>query len=264
MELYTFSGTGNSLHTARELAAHFPDASIIPVLRALQEDEIQTQSDVVGLVFPIHALTFPWPVRDFLEKADFSSAAYIFAVSTRECFARVFDSIDKILARQGKHLNAGFAFEMPQNYIPIFETYSPEECERTEKEMGAALNHIKATVAAQETHRPKDATWLLLLSHVMMPLVSSAFRKLRFPNIEKSFYVDESCTGCGTCQSVCLTGKINLVDGKPVWEDSVRCAYCFACLHYCPAEAIQIKGRKTANKGRYHHSAIKAADIAAQ
>ena len=264
MELYTFSGTGNSLHVARELAARFPGAALIPILRALQEDEIQTHADVVGLVFPIHALTFPWPVRDFLARADFSSASYIFAVATRECFSKVFADIDKLLGKQGRHLDAGFAFEMPQNYIPVFETYSPEECERTEREMVGALDRIEATVTARETRRPKDPAWLFLLSHVMMTLVSGVFRKLRFPNMERSFYADESCTGCGTCESVCLSGKIRLVDGKPVWADSVRCAYCFACLHYCPSEAIQIRGRKTTSKGRYHHPAISAADIAGQ
>jgi ferredoxin len=264
MQLYTFSGTGNSLHAARALAARFPDAAIVPILRALQEDEVKTRAEVVGVVFPIHALTLPWVVRAFLEQADFSSASYIFAVSTRECFAKVFDDIDRLLARGGKHLDAGFAFEMPQNYIPVFETYSPEECARTEEGMREALERIEAAVAAREPHRPKDPAWLFPLSHIVMPLVSAFFRKLRFPNMERSFYADESCTGCGICESVCPTGKIRLADGKPVWRDSVRCAYCFACLHYCPSAAIQIKGRKTAEKGRYHHSAVKAADIAAQ
>ncbi len=264
MQLYTFSGTGNSLHAARALAARFSDASIVPVLRALQAGKVQIRADVVALVFPIHALTFPWPVREFLERADFGSASYIFAVSTRECFSKVFDDIDKLLARQGKHLDAGFAFEMPQSYIPVFETYSPEECARTEEGMREALDLIQGTVSARQNHRPKDPAWLFPLSLIMTSLVSVFFRKLRFPNMERSFYADERCTGCGTCESVCPTGKIRLAEGKPVWQDSVRCAYCFACLHYCPAEAIQIRGRKTVEKGRYHHPAVRAADIAAQ
>ncbi|MDY6866821.1 MAG: hypothetical protein SVT56_02785 [Chloroflexota bacterium] len=99
MHLYTFSGTGNSLHAARALAARFPDAAVIPVLRALHAGEVKTRAEVVGVVFPIHALTLPWVVRAFLEQADFSSASYIFAVVTRECFAKVFDDMDKLLAR---------------------------------------------------------------------------------------------------------------------------------------------------------------------
>jgi len=130
--------------------------------------------------------------------------------------------------------------------------------------MSEALDRIELTVKAREPHLPHDPIWLFPLSHIMMPLVSAFFRKLRFPNMERSFYADESCNGCGICEKVCPTSKIKLAEGKPLWADSVHCAYCFACLHYCPAEAVQIKGRKTAEKGRYHHPAIKAADIAAQ
>jgi len=52
------------------------------------------------------------------------------ALATRECLARVFDDIDKLLQRQGKRMDASFSLEMPQNYIPIIETYLPAEVER--------------------------------------------------------------------------------------------------------------------------------------
>jgi hypothetical protein len=37
MELYYFSGTGNSLHVARELAARFPGASLVPIMSVLED-----------------------------------------------------------------------------------------------------------------------------------------------------------------------------------------------------------------------------------
>jgi NAD-dependent dihydropyrimidine dehydrogenase PreA subunit len=36
--------------------------------------------------------------------------------------------------------------------------------------------------------------------------------------------------------------------GRPYWEGS--CTMCFACLHRCPANAVQY-GNETQNKGRY-------------
>ena len=264
MEIYTFSGTGNSLHVARELAARLPHASLVPIMPLLDEKKPKTHADVVGLVFPIHAFTIPWPVHTFLEKADFSSASYIFAVASRECFAKVFDDIDQLLKQQGVGLDAGFSFEMPQNYIPVFNVYSQEAQARVEAAMLASLDHVTQTVTDREVHRPKDPTWTLPISHGVMPLVSLWFRKVRFPDMERSFYADDRCTGCGTCERVCLSNKIRIENGKPVWDKKVQCTYCFACLHYCPEEAVQIKGRKTARKGRYHHPAIRAAGIAAQ
>ncbi len=264
MEIYTFSGTGNSLHTARELAARFPDASLHPIIGALGEDTIEMHADVVGLVFPVHAFTFPWAVKRFLEKANFDSASYIFAVATRECFARVFSDIDKLLERQNKKLDAYFSFEMPQNYIPVYNVYSQERRNEVEARMLERLDLIEKIVAKGETFRPKDPPGWFLLSQIVFPVLTAYFQNIRFPNMEKSFYADHNCNGCGICEQVCLTNKIRIEDGKPVWQDETKCAYCFACLHYCPEQAIQIRGRRTARRGRYHHPAITVKDIASQ
>jgi len=264
MEIYYFSGTGNSLHVARELAARFPDASLVPIMSVFDQQAYKTRAEVVGIVFPIHALTIPWPVRTFLENADFSSASYIYALATRECFARVFNDIDKLLKRKDKRLEAGFSLEMPQNFIPIFETYSPEEVDRAEGAMLEKLEVIPQKIKDRKTHHPKDPAWSFPLTHGLVPLVSWWYHKVQLPKLARSFYADEGCTGCGICERVCLINKIRMEDGKPVWDDSAQCAYCFACLHFCPEEAVQIRGRKTASKERYHHPAVKARDIAMQ
>ncbi|MGE5485854.1 MAG: 4Fe-4S dicluster domain-containing protein [Ignavibacteriales bacterium] len=51
-----------------------------------------------------------------------------------------------------------------------------------------------------------------------------------------SFYSDQKCLGCGTCERVCLSGRVWMVDKKPVWDGKVRCYTCRACLNYCPAQ----------------------------
>ncbi len=77
-------------------------------------------------------------------------------------------------------------------------------------------------------------------------LIGSLFN--RFAISTKSFFADEKCTGCGICEKVCSCGSIVVVEGKPKWGGS--CTQCLACLHYCPAKAIQY-GETTENKGRY-------------
>jgi MinD superfamily P-loop ATPase len=83
------------------------------------------------------------------------------------------------------------------------------------------------------------------------------------------FYYDETCTGCGVCENVCLAEKVQMVDGRPVWQEAVKCHGCFACLNFCPEESIQIKSKwypksYTDQNGRYHHPEITANDIAGQ
>jgi ferredoxin len=83
------------------------------------------------------------------------------------------------------------------------------------------------------------------------------------------FYADSKCTGCETCEKVCLSGKIKTVDAKPVWQKDVKCFFCYACLNYCPTNAVQIKSTRafktyTVENERYSHPYATANDIARQ
>ena len=51
-EIYYFSGTGNSLHVAKELQRRIPETSLVPVVRLLDEESIETHAETVGFVFP--------------------------------------------------------------------------------------------------------------------------------------------------------------------------------------------------------------------
>jgi MinD superfamily P-loop ATPase len=78
--------------------------------------------------------------------------------------------------------------------------------------------------------------------------------------MDKSFFADEKCTACGICAKLCPSINIAITDGRPAWQH--RCEQCFACLQWCPEEAIQY-GKNTKNKKRYHHPEISLKDILA-
>src|SRR5665647_1679783 len=82
-EIYYFSGTGNSLFVAKELQKRIPDATVIPIVSLLDQEVIQTHGDIIGFVFPAHALTIPVAVRKFIQKLDLKQSEYIFAIATR-------------------------------------------------------------------------------------------------------------------------------------------------------------------------------------
>jgi Fe-S-cluster-containing hydrogenase component 2 len=57
---------------------------------------------------------------------------------------------------------------------------------------------------------------------------------------------------------VCPVENIELVDKKPVWQQ--HCEQCFACLQWCPHNAIQFSS-KTSGKQRYHHPDVKVEEM---
>lgn len=263
-QIYYLSGTGNSLHVARELEKRLPGTDLMPIMGVLKDDHIATTAETVGLVFPIHNLSAPISIMRFLQRVDMGAARYIFAVATRFCSDKVFLNIDKVLEKQGKSLDAYFSVEMPCTYIPLFTLPSQDTVTKMEATLQKRLDEIQTIVINKQVNREKDSPLVFVLGHILYPLITAYMFKARFPDMARSFYADERCTGCGLCEKVCLAERIRMQDGRPEWLKSIDCIYCFACLHYCPVEAIQIKGRKTVAKGRYHHADVKATDIARQ
>ena len=264
IELYYFSGTGNSLHVARELKRRLPETTLVPIISALKKDQIKTEADIVGIVFPIHAFTFPQVVKAFLQKVDLGSASYVFALSTRFCAEKVFSDINKILAKKSKALDASFAIETPQNYIPVFSVPTSEDIARIEAILQKELDEIKVVIANKEPHLENTGLTLAIVAHTLFRFGTFMFHKTGYFGLEKAFYADDKCTGCGTCERICLADKIRLTNGKPEWRTGVDCLFCFACIGFCPVQAIQAKRKRTTKKGRYHNPNITAKDIAKQ
>ncbi len=264
IELYYFSGTGNSIHIARELKERIPDCILIPIIGCLNRKEIRTNADIAGIIFPIHAHTFPWVVKEFLKRFDGSSTTYLFAISNRECADKVFRDMDKILMKENLKLDASFAVNTPVNFIPVFTVPTKEEIKELEENLQNKLDIIKDIISNRKSYHENTGGAIKGLAKTFLRMSTFIFQKSAYFGLQKSFYVDENCIGCGTCERVCLSNKIKILDKKPVWDKSIACVYCFACISYCPTTAIQARRKRTKHKGRYHHPLINAKDIAEQ
>ncbi len=280
-QIYYYSGTGNSLHVARELQAFLPEADLIPIIALVGDGPIVAVGERVGFVFPHYASSLPKVVGDFIERLDVAAVQYLFAIATRSSTRTMaFVEIDKILKKKGRRLDSFFILTMAASTEPLLERYASritaERIGRLEADMLARLDAIQKTIVAQEVNRDEDtgavnapAAWLA----PFMPLLEAATPLLlplgKLAESSFQFYVDEKCASCGVCEQVCLSGKVRLVGDAPVWAETVECHGCFACLNYCPEEAVQVASRwylksHTETNGRYHHPQITADDIAVQ
>lgn len=279
-EIYYFSGTGNSLHVAKELQKRMPETKLIPILSLVGQDSVTTRGEKVGFVFPHYASTLPKIVHAFVEKLDLGSARYLFAIATRGATKTMaFMEIDKILKAKGRRLDSFFVFTMPSGSEPLVKGYAEqiteERIQRLESEMLARLDLIQGIIVNQKASRERDTgatppPRLLVPFVPLIELVSPLLVPLG-KRVETTFefYYDKKCTACGVCEQVCLAEKVQMVEGKPVWQEAVKCHGCFACLNYCPEESIQVGSKwylksYTDQNGRYHHPQIKARDIAGQ
>jgi ferredoxin len=216
-------------------------------------------------------MTVPIPVKRFIKKLDLRSTRYIFAIATRAGTQHIaFMEIEKILEKKGKSLNSSFTLNMGCN-DPRDKDYHPVtdgEIAELKSEVQNRLDSIQKIIINRENSREKDSGFTLT-SYVLGRLVRSGMAYAEHNGAKNYFYVNSRCIGCGKCEKVCLSGKIKMIDNKPVWQESVKCYFCYACLNYCPAKAVQIKSKfymksYTEENERYSHPYATANEITEQ
>jgi len=277
-EIYYFSGTGNSLFVAKELQKRIPDAAVIPIVSLLDQEVIQTHGEIIGFVFPAHALTIPVAVRKFIQKLDLKQSEYVFAIATRwGTVFHGFEKMDQLLKKKNKSLNSQFIFEMGGNDARnvIFTVPGESDLLSKEKVILNKLDTIKDIIAARADSHEKDTEHTIqsasnpLLGFFIEKIVVLGMDMVEYLGGVNYFYSDSKCNGCGVCEKVCLSKKVKMVNKKPVWQKNTLCYMCYACLNYCPQKSIQIRdipGVKsyTMQNDRYPHPYAGTNEISVQ
>lgn len=250
--IFWFSGTGNSLAVAKELANQCGDTELVPVFQCLEKP--LPPAERIGLVFPVYSFGPPAIVARFVEKLNAAPDSYIFAVVTYGGNpGGTLSILRRMLQKRGLDLSAGWGVKMPENYPPLGGAPSPEK----QQMINAAAAEKIAQIAAELRQSPRgkfetsSAIWRLL-SRIGYPL----FRKF-LPRADRFFRTDGNCNGCGVCVKVCPVKNVEMTNGKPQWAG--HCEQCFACFHWCPQKAIQYG--HSSRQIRYHHPQAALADF---
>lgn len=252
--IYVFSGTGNSLWAARSLAAKLPCARVESVVRASCASP-RADSDSVGIVFPVHMWGLPPRVVELASRLEVPAGAYLFAVAVNAGqVARTLVQLRELLEERSLKLAAGESLVMPSNYIPWG---GPGPKRKQEARFEQAREKLDALSARVARHEPGQ----IEVGPLWQRLAFTAAYKATYPHLgrmDRRFWTDERCNGCGTCARVCPAANVVLDSGKPHWQG--RCEQCFACLQWCPRQAVQY-GKKTPRYPRYHHPEVRVGDI---
>lgn len=290
--IYYFSGTGNSLVAARDIAARM-SGQLISISSVMDKMSIQADADVIGIVFPVYFATndnggVPLIVERFIGKMENLGPKYIFAVCTHGGMpGTTIEHLSKIIRAHGGKLSAGFTVKMnePPSSVEklqklLFHTdlkYADAvlATKRQQKmsvnwknKLDIIIDHVNAK---REGHyETRGILTKLLFSPLLLiikPMFSSRYQKLAntprksfnelIPLSDSSFLYDEKCNGCGICSRICPVGNIKMVEKKPVWQH--HCENCIACYVWCPMEAIC--GDIVSYNERYHHPDVKLAEM---
>ena len=255
-EIYYFSGTGNSLVVARDIAERIGGRlTAIPSLPA--DGRVEPSADRMGIVFPAYYMRLPGIVERFVSRCERIEDKYLFAVATVGGISGdVLERLSSALEKRGGRLAAGFVVRMPPNYIHEGNALPAFIERRILGKWAKRADGIAAAIRNEERglqRRFNPIATFLFSGQIERSYAAGELR----PESDVNFRTDGRCRACGTCAKVCPVENIEMVDG-PVWKR--RCEKCLACIQWCPVEAIQY-GDVTKKRRRYHHPSVKVADM---
>lgn len=229
-----FTGTGNCLYVARQLAGK--EGEILSIPQLMRKKQFEIEVDEIGLVYPIYGHMPPYMVREFIKKAQLK-AEYKFAVLTygmRKCNAvEIWDGISR---KAGNVFDYIGTIVMVDNWLPNFDM---NEQMKIDKHIPENLAKITSDLSNRRRwHEP--VTQEEREQHEGFMSLSGLDPEVGFlMKADRSFRVTDDCIHCGICTYVCPRGNYQLTgQGVKMQGD---CEFCFACIQNCPQRAIQFK-----------------------
>lgn len=178
IEIYYFSGTGNSLHAAKELQKRIPEVKLIPMISLSDKTSIETTAEEVGFIFPVYMTSIPVHVRKFLHKVNLKSSTYIFAVTTNQGYPGMVNThLERIFKKQNKNLDSYFSIKMaansPKGLMPKFmmekgwsEQITKEKISALESEFLKQLDTIQEVILKRQKY-PTEKKLIILFWNIL-------------------------------------------------------------------------------------------------
>jgi len=256
-DLYYFSGTGNSLVVARDIAEKI-NGKLISIPSVMDMETIKTDADVIGIVSPAYYMRMPAIVERFIVKLTNLQSKYIFAIVTVGGIGGgILGRLSEAIGLRGGILTAGYVVRMPANYIHNADALPLFLQRRMFHNWQKRADKIADYIRSGKRGRMERFNPIMTLLFSKM-IEKQYLRGEMNPDIDKNFRADDKCNGCGICSRVCPVVNIEMSDDKPVWQH--HCEKCLTCIQWCPKEAIQF-GNVTIKRKRYHHPDVKLTDM---
>lgn len=247
--IFCYSGTGNCLDMAKNIAARLGNTDIVMMRKYPAVTDVR-EAKCVGFIFPCYGGGLPGHVERYIRDIRVSPDAYTFGIV--QCAAYKGEGLSRL--NEIIPLKYWAAVTHQCSCIWLF----PHDL--TMPKMSAAESQTRSEEYAKKfaddirnrtfTGRKPPKAAINSLEHSGWPLIAWAKgQQLR---------ANDSCILCGQCAKLCPVGNIRYTGKAVVFGDS--CISCMGCIQYCPQEAINI-GRITEKRERYHNANITAAEL---
>jgi len=253
IDLYYFSGTGNTLLVVRKMAEIFQWEGYNVNLEKIELSkgfDVNTEH-TIGLGFPVAILSTYNLVWDFIKSLPEVQGTEIFMVDTMGGYSGgLVGPLRTILEGKGYQPIGACEIVMPVNIFFIQDDKT--NMEKVKKGLEIAEKYATALIEGRSRWGRvpffSDAMNLISKAGLMLTKISLHQKYFKF-RAKISL-----CNKCGICAEICPVGNIKL-DEYPLTGN--KCEYCMRCVSMCPHGAIK---SVFTYKGKTY-SAVKANDF---
>ncbi|MCK5845578.1 MAG: EFR1 family ferrodoxin [Victivallales bacterium] len=231
VDIYCFSGTGNTLMAARRMESVFTDAGLQVVLRMIPCDFVAPEAGTLCVfAFPVYEQSIPAFAYDWLAGIPRLGASVPVCVLTTMAGKSGFvkTPLRCLLAERNFSPVAVREILMPPNYL----------LPQSKRKMAVVLRRglRDASEFAKEIF---DGTVVWpppsRIVAALFPFVRFAGRL--FTRLFSGFHSDTSCVKCGLCAGLCPVDNISASENGMVWGRN--CQLCLRCVNFCPHNAVR-------------------------